>query len=184
MFEELVKISVTVLLSLGGSGAIIIGLASWLGNIWAKTILQNEKNEHDKALEKLRADLKQKVEEELEQLKATHQSEMDLLLRKREVYQKLADSMRVFLSTTEQSNDKEKKNFLQAYALSYLWASDELINILGSFLDIMIDNTAHPDPNNQYEMKGLYVKCLLEMRRDSGFSDTNLKIDSYKFVSF
>lgn len=34
------------------------------------------------------------------------------------------------------------------------------------------------------EMKELYSKYLIEMRKDSGYNNTKLNIDSYKFVRF
>ncbi len=51
------SIAVAILLSLGGGGAIVIGLVRWLGEITAKRILQNEKNVILLQIEELRKKL-------------------------------------------------------------------------------------------------------------------------------
>lgn len=180
--EALESVSKSVL-SILGSGVIIY----YLFGFCVKKLLQNEKQKHDKALIKLRADLQQQINASLEQIKVFQQSKLDLLLRKRSVYESLIKSMRIFLSdSSEDKEEKEqqKREFLNNYDLSYLWASDEAINDLGELLGMIIENTNNPNPENQSKLKELYGKCLLEMRKDSGFSETHLKSSSYKFVSF
>lgn len=46
------SIATAVIVSFGGSAAIILGLTSWLGKYWAGRILANHQNELDKALHK------------------------------------------------------------------------------------------------------------------------------------
>jgi hypothetical protein len=47
VLQEVLAVASTVLLSLGGAGAIILGLSSWLGRVWAEKILQNARYEHE-----------------------------------------------------------------------------------------------------------------------------------------
>ena len=57
MSTEPFEIAQAVLLSLGGGGAIVFGLSSFLGKVWAQKILQSEKVEHDKEIAKFRNEL-------------------------------------------------------------------------------------------------------------------------------
>lgn len=57
MSTEPFEIAQAVLLSLGGGGAIVFGLSSFLGKVWAQKILQSEKTEHDKEIAKFRNEL-------------------------------------------------------------------------------------------------------------------------------
>jgi hypothetical protein len=51
------EIAATILLSLGGASAIVIGCASWLGKVWANRILQSDRRRYEEELERLRGDL-------------------------------------------------------------------------------------------------------------------------------
>lgn len=183
MLQEVLAVASTVLLSLGGAGAIILGLSSWLGRVWAEKILQNARYEHELRVEKLRAQLQRDVESELERLRYRNHGEIDEMMRTREVYQCLVTSMRVFLSGSSPATEQDKKEFLATYDLCHLWASDQVIKKLGEFLDLMVKHSALPDPANQIRLRVLYLECLVEMRRDSGFGKTALELSDYKVVS-
>lgn len=64
-WEEVFKIVSSMLFSLGGGGAIVWGLSSYLGKIWAGRILQYEQSQLDK--------LKKDYENELDKLKKEHE---------------------------------------------------------------------------------------------------------------
>jgi hypothetical protein len=51
------EIAQAVLLSIGGGSLIIFALSSFLEKVWAKRILQSEKQKHDKELSKYKAQL-------------------------------------------------------------------------------------------------------------------------------
>ncbi len=55
-FEEILRIAATVVLSLGGGGAIVFALASWLGKIWASKILHADRAEYEQQLERMRTE--------------------------------------------------------------------------------------------------------------------------------
>ena len=41
-FQDVFQIASAVLLSLGTGGAIVVGLSSWLGKVWASRILEKD----------------------------------------------------------------------------------------------------------------------------------------------
>jgi hypothetical protein len=54
--SDVFKIASAVLLSIGGGGLLVIGLAGWLGRVWANRLMQNDIAAHAKDLEKLKSD--------------------------------------------------------------------------------------------------------------------------------
>ncbi|MGR2665827.1 hypothetical protein [Vibrio campbellii] len=66
--DEYLKIGATIIATLGGSGAIILGLSNYLGKIWANRLMVKEKAEHDRELEKLRTELHQESQQNLAKL--------------------------------------------------------------------------------------------------------------------
>jgi hypothetical protein len=63
------KVVVGVLATLGGGGAIVLGLSGWLGRVWAERMMEKERHDHAEALESDRA----KYGKELEELKANYE---------------------------------------------------------------------------------------------------------------
>jgi hypothetical protein len=70
MISEILKISASIIASVGVAGGIIFSLSNWLGNIWANRIMETEKAKYALELEKLRADLYEKNESRLNVIKS------------------------------------------------------------------------------------------------------------------
>lgn len=51
-----------LLVSIGSGAAVIFGLSSWLGKVWASRILENEKKEHQKEIEEYKANLSSQID--------------------------------------------------------------------------------------------------------------------------
>src|SRR5271165_1181312 len=106
--SEILSVASAVLVSIGGAGAVLIMLSSWLGKVWASRILEREKTELSKSIEATRAELTASIEREkavMARFHEEHRSELqelssqrlDALNRKRDVYARLATKMRIFL---------------------------------------------------------------------------------------
>ncbi len=61
---EIFKVSGAVLLSTGGAGAIIFGLSSWLGKVWASRVLEKERQAYAVELEGFRSQLNAAAEKQ------------------------------------------------------------------------------------------------------------------------
>lgn len=153
-FTELLSISGSILLSLGGGAAIVFALAKWLGGVWAGRILEHEK--------------------------ATSAREHELLVRRRNVYTKLALSMRVFLGSGAPSTEAKKTAFLEAYDEAALWASEEVIAEIGKFLDMQAEHASGRSVD-QAAMRAAFVHCIAVMRRDCGFPSSQYE---HRVVAF
>src|SRR3989344_984075 len=70
--DDILKIVALILASCGGGAVVVVGLASWLGNLWAGRILQTERGRLDTQLEALR--------HELGITKSAYEHHLDLIL--------------------------------------------------------------------------------------------------------
>lgn len=66
---NVLNIATAIIGSIGTASIIIIGLSSWLGKVWAKRILEQEKANYSKELEKLKSEFTQNTERYKLQLK-------------------------------------------------------------------------------------------------------------------
>lgn len=130
--KEVIEIAAAVVASLGGGGAIVMALSSWLGKVWANRILEAEKAAHQKEIESYKSEL----QKELEQLGALQdkalyisKSQYDNEFRiYREIWQKLhrcaSASVRLYpgyedLPTDEGEREKHQEEKYHHYAESY-----------------------------------------------------------------
>ena len=168
--SDSLSVGAAVLVSVASSGAIILALSSWLGRVWAERIAERERAKFARDLEQYRSELSELV---------AHRQ--DFVIRRRAVYTSLATSLRVFLGSPQPATDEEKRTFLRAYDESCLWSTDEVAETVGVLLDALRANFVSPGSIPQPQLQDLYGGCILAMRRDSGFRETNLK---YRVVRF
>lgn len=146
-----------VLGSLGGGAVLVFACSSWLGKVWATRIADAERARFSKELEGYRNELQRLSDER-----------RDALTRKRDIYEHLASSMRVFLVSGKSISDEQKREFLAVFDLAALWASEEVALALSSFLQC--SQSVSTVTNEKF--KDEYRACLNAMRRDCGFPDT------------
>ena len=151
----IIEIVGAVFLSLGGGVAIVFALSKWLGGIWAGRILENERA----------------------QLAREH----ELLVRRRNVYTKLALTMRIFLTSDSPASKEQKDAFLAAYDEAALWAAEDVAIELGKFLDMQIEHAKKPGSVSQQLLQEGFVRCVSIMRKDCGFPNTTYK---HRIVTF
>ncbi len=108
-FSDLLEICGAILLSLGGGAVIVFALSKWLGGVWAARILLNED--------------------------AHKQQVFEALVRRRNIYTKLATSLRVLLKKHEHEGPDLREEFLRAYDEASVWAPDQVMNAVGNLLD-------------------------------------------------
>lgn len=106
----------------------------------------------------------------------------EAMAQKRKVYGEIATALGIFVSGRD-STTEDKKRFLDQYAKLWLWASDSVIRAANEFSDIMMEFDAS-NKEDQRKAKHAYANFVMEMRKDLGFSKTQLRHDEYKFVSF
>lgn len=156
--------------SLGGGAVLVFAFSSWLGRVWATRIADAERAWFSKELEGYKHELQHLADEQ-----------RDALTRKRDIYARLATSMRVFLASGKPASDDERREFLAAFDLAALWASEDVAIALSSFLEYSVRNVSQPGSVTNEEFKNAYRACLNVMRKDCGFPNTKF---SYPVITF
>jgi hypothetical protein len=156
--------------SVGGGAVLVLAFSSWLGKVWANRIADAERARFSQELEGYRAQLQRLADEH-----------RDALTRKRDIYARIATSMRVFLASRTPASDAQKAKFLAAFDLAALWASEEVATTLADFLNLSVRSANNPGTVTNVEFKDAYRACLNAMRRDCGFPGTAF---NYPVVTF
>jgi ABC-type bacteriocin/lantibiotic exporter with double-glycine peptidase domain len=73
---------------------------------------------------------------------------------------------------------------LEAYSIAWLWANDAVLKKLNTHIKLQVEKSQNPRSINQAELKKSYTECILEMRKDSGYKDTNQEESDFQFISF
>lgn len=143
-----------LLVSFGGGALIVGALSKWLGELWAQRILDREREN-------------------------TYR-DRELLIRRRDVYRRLATSMRVFIEASTPASEGSKRAFLEAYDEAALWSNEPVICEVGKLLDMLIAKAAGK-PVGADAVKDAYAHCVTVMQKDCGFSGTEYQ---HRVVSF
>ena len=145
--KEAFEFAGAVLFAFGGGSAVVFALSKHLAAIWAQRTIEREK--------------------------ANIIREQELLVRKRNIYAKLSQTLRVFLASDTPATTEQKNAFLAAYDEAALWASEEVVEALGKFLDLNMQSMNSKESVSQETYKKAFLACVNEMRRDSGFPKTS-----------
>lgn len=60
-FESTINLFGAVIVTLGGSSAIVFGLSAWIGKIWANKLMEKDKTKYTKEIETLKDELQTKM---------------------------------------------------------------------------------------------------------------------------
>ncbi|WP_294892092.1 MULTISPECIES: hypothetical protein [unclassified Sulfuricurvum] len=123
----------------------------------------------------------EEITQKVEKIKSSLSKEEKILEKRRLIYEQIVSSLRIFISGHGVS-DEQKEKFYEAYAAAWLWAPDEVLSNLNIFIEHQIQNTSVYGTLPQEILKKLYANVILEMRKDVGFNDTNIKPENYVFA--
>jgi hypothetical protein len=102
----------------------------------------------------------------LEKLKSEISNEDKLLEKRREVYEEITSSLRVFISSSRDTQQKQE-DFLEAYSKAWLWAQEPVLKALNEY----VKSVQRKSPMD--DRKELFNSVMVAMREDIGFSKTN-----------
>lgn len=120
----------------------------------------------------------------VESVRAEFAKESHLLEKRREVYERISDSLRIFIDG--HNNCSQQQNaFHSAYSACWLWAPDDVLINLNKFIKMQQDNAENNHAaHDQERLKQVYCEIILSMRKDVGFSETTIGTERYAFVKF
>jgi hypothetical protein len=190
---ELAKIVFAVLGALGGGGAIVVALYSWLGKLWAERLMEKEKALYQKDLEHFKAQLNREMEEEkaryqkdLEHFKAQLNRESDrtgqTLREKLSLYKEAIAPIVDIITQYEQTPTELKSSLVAGFekkrlatsALLGMFAAMPVFEAYNALIDYLFDCVEGKRPFLFTEFRAFAFKLLSEIRRDVGISEDEL----------
>ena len=120
---------------------------------------------------------------DLERLRADLREESEILGRRRNLYERLVKALDIFVAGRP-ATQEQKNGFLADYSTLWLWAPDSVVRAVTELLDLNAILAEEPNRVDQRTLKQAYTKCILEMRKSSGFPETTLNHEEYRFAYF
>jgi hypothetical protein len=200
------KVTLAILVSLGGGGLIILALSNWLGKIWANRIMVKDRAEYAQELERLRAQLLRENEKELSNIR----NELDIYKEKHlkghivkiETYRLGADILAEILGDLDVMNitgnlplDPQKvldpqilqrlsqlgRASLKLYGYLAISAPQKVMDAndeLRDYLDSILYGGEKYEPAKVYQ---LALKLANEIRKDIGIDESPLEYKGKRY---
>lgn len=163
--SELFEVAVSVLASVGSGGAIVLGLSSWLGKVWAERLMEKEKAHYQKELEDFKAQLSregertaQTLREKLSLYKEAIHPVVDLVLR----YQVDPASVTPALLT------EFERCRLADNAMLGMFATPQVFGAYNALIDYIFDCLEAKRTFLFQDFRVSFFKLLSEVRQDVG----------------
>lgn len=169
---ELAEIVASVLVSLGGGGAIVLGLSNWLGKIWAERLMEKEKARYQKELENFKAQLNRENDR-------TGQTLREKLALYKDAIPPVVDFIMALSNATPGVNVamlliEFEKERLATTALLGMFAPLPVFEAYNEIIDYLFDCLEGKRTNEFAEFRRLALRMLNEIRRDIGVSEEEL----------
>lgn len=157
--EDVAKIVFALLASVGGGGAIVLGLSGYLGKIWANRLMAREQAEHNHALETLRADLYQTNQTILEADRAKYNRELEeLKAQLTRVNEENLSTLRAQVDVLKHSQIQEYQDKLSIYRL----VGEIVADLLADF-DVNKGANLSPKQQDRYNRRWMKAYGFLGM---------------------
>ncbi len=174
MSTEAFEIAQAVLLSIGGGSIIIFALSSFLGKVWAKRILQNEKQEHDKELSQFKAQLESLIHKD----SLNYQQKLDLY---KVVSNPLIELVALISKnglTSEHVQEFDRQR-LHITAQLALFAPQSVFNAFSDMIDYIYDSLENED-YSFHVFRDKALSYLSEMRKDIGIYKDEVSYNGHR----
>ncbi|WP_375749995.1 hypothetical protein [Vibrio sp. HN007] len=169
-WESIFKVSAGFLASVGSASAIILGLSSWLGKVWAQRILEQEKNRMATELEAVKRDL----DLAKDKLLSNHSDKIAIY---RMVLDTVADILAAFDANETQKLTPEEatkafnsfnKNRIRLYGYLGMLAPQEVMDAQDKLVDLLL-LVSHGNATYDWEqVRELALGLINEVRKDIG----------------
>jgi len=173
--EAIFKVAAAIIASLGGAALLLAAFANWLGGIWAKRMLQNERAKHSELLEELKTEL-----DLIKQKDITRHH--DKLAVYKDIVHIVCEILRELEAVTigkQTTISKEAENNFaisrtKAYGYITLVSSQEVMDKYNEFIDFLIPIVYEGKKSTWTEMRTIADAMLNAMRKDLGITDEEI----------
>lgn len=180
------------ILSVGGGGAIVVGLSSWLGKVWANRLMEIERAKHAQDLVKLQSELRHESEAALSALRTELETYKEKHLKgfsdKLAIYRLVVDVIIDLLATFDMISvsgappsdaaarfDKFNRGRMQAYGYLCMLAPQSAIDAMDDLIDRLILIAHAQEPYSWPAIRGLALKLINEIRKDVGIDPSPIE---------
>lgn len=186
-WDDVLKIVGAALFSVVSAGAIVVGMASWLGKVWAERILRNETHELQKklAVAQNQLDLSIKTaERELDLIKDAHaRVHNDKII----IYRGVIDLVAKVLANLDAfymdrlPHDEAVRQFdnfneqrIRLYGYMAMFAPQTAMDAQDKLIDHLLCISNGKKPYVWAEVRILALELINEVRRDVGIDKTDI----------
>ncbi|KPZ65738.1 hypothetical protein AN394_04201 [Pseudoalteromonas sp. P1-26] len=181
--EEIFKIAAAIIASLGGGALLLAAFSHWLGSLWAKRMLQNERAKHEESLQKLKAKNEAALEDLKAQIDTLKQKELNRHFDKLAIYKDVIHIVSEILreleavATSKQesiSADVEHSfslNRNKAYGYISLVSCQEVLDKYNEMIDFFIPLLYEGKQATWEQMREKADSMLNAMRNDLGINE-------------
>lgn len=170
--DEIFKLSAAIITSLGGAALILAAFSSWLGGIWAKRMLQNERAKHSETLEELKKELDLLKQKEL----ARH---FDKLAIYKDVVHIISELLRELESVASENQTSVSPEVIHSFALNRnkaygyisLVSNQSVMDKYNEMIDFFIPVIYENERATWEDMRAKADSMLNAMRTDLGIQD-------------
>jgi hypothetical protein len=188
--EEIWKTAFAILTALGGGGAIVAALSSWLGKLWAEKLMAREKNKYEAELTELRSKLERSNQESLTRLQTELGIFKDTYLKQHNdklgtygfavvvISDLLADVdlIRRGKKPEVDALDRFNRNRLKAHGYLAMLAPQSVMDAYDGLIDYIFSILEQPVQNVNYdhwkEIRRLAYNLINTIREDVGVDKT------------
>jgi hypothetical protein len=174
-FEEVLKVSAAIIVSLGGSTLLIAATSNWLANLWATRMLQNERAKHEQALEEIKARTDGLKQKELTR-------HFDKLAIYKDVIHVICEMLRELEAVSIQkqntiSPEIERSfalNRTKAYGYISLVSSQDVMDSYNELIDTLIPVMYEGERTTWEHIRSKADAMLNSMRKDIGITEGDI----------
>ena len=170
--DEIFKLAAAIITSLGGAALILAAFSSWLGGIWAKRMLQNERAKHSETLEELKKELDLLKQKEL----TRHFDKLAIYKDVVHIVSELLRELEAVASSNQPSVSPEVKhsfalNRNKAYGYIALVSNQSVMDSYNDMIDFFIPVIYENESATWEDMRAKADSMLNAMRTDLEIQD-------------
>lgn len=181
--NDIFKIAMALIASLGGGALLVAAFSHWLGGIWAKRLLQNERAKHAESLQELKAKNEASLEELKSQIDTLKQKELNRHFDKLAIYKDvihvvseiLRELEAVASAKQERVSTEVERSFAlnrnKAYGYISLVSCQEVLDKYNDMIDFFIPVLYEGHKRTWVEMREKADSMLNAMRVDLGIDE-------------
>ena len=187
-WDDVLRLIGASLFSVISAGTLIVGLASWLGKVWAERILRSETQKLQQQLAQTQNALDISLEKSKRELDFLKETRSNIYNDKIVIYQKIIDIVAKLLANldahhsgrlnpteTEKHYDQFNEQRMKVYGYLGMFAPQSVMDAHDRLIDHLILISYGNKPYIWSEVRELVLYFMNEVRQDVGIDKSNIR---------